>query len=597
MLNNIPTTWLQKYLSDNSVAQVIMGQSPDSLSYNEEKEGLPFYQGKTDFGKVSPKPRVWCNKPVKIAEADDILLSVRAPVGAVNICTEKSCIGRGLCAIRAKEIVLPKFLYYFFVFYEPILKTQGSGAVFDAITKAFIDKIKLPIPPTLAEQQEIVQVLDAMSDIIRLREECIKHAQDLIPAIFQEMFGDPIKNQKGYEKYRIKDLGKVITGTTPSSSKENMFGGSIPFITPGDLETGNYEYNRYLTEEGAKNSRIIRAGSTMVCCIGSIGKADIAKIPSAFNQQINSIEWNSKLIDDKFALYLFRHLAPLIKSKASRSVVPILNKTNFENISIPKPDLKFQKQFAQKALEIENYIQEQQEELKNAEQMFQSLLHHAFTGKLTSLTRVDLLTKQLVLHAKIIDKCNMQPTFGAVKLEKIFNICDMIQELNLAPIGYYRKAAGPYIPEMRYAVEKELEQRQWVKISNNKNGKRVEYKKDVHFSEYKNLYSKIFENKLNGIENIIQYFINKDTDYCEAFSTLYMCWNDLLIEGKKPSKFEIIDEFKNHWAPEKQRFDRIYLLEILSDISNNNFEPKGKGLHTINSDYNINKNQLNLQLN
>lgn len=384
MLNNIPTTWIQKYLSDSSVAQVIMGQSPDSSSYNEERDGLPFYQGKTDFGRISPTPRVWCSKPVKIAEADDILLSVRAPVGAVNMCTEKSCIGRGLCAIRTKEIILPKFLYYFFVFYEPILKTQGSGAVFDAITKAFVDKIKVPIPPTLAEQQEIVQVLDTMNDIIRLRKECISHAQELISSLFIEIFGDPIKNDKNYKTYAIKSLGKVTTGTTPSSSKENMFGGNIPFVTPGDLETDGDKYNRYLTEEGALNSRIVRAGSTLVCCIGAtIGKVDIAKIKSCFNQQINAIEWNHEDINDVYALYLFRLLAPLIKEKASNTTLPILNKRNFENIFIPKPDIKIQEQFAQKAIEIEAYIKEQQEELENAKQMFQSLLHHAFTGELT----------------------------------------------------------------------------------------------------------------------------------------------------------------------------------------------------------------------
>lgn len=385
MLNNIPTTWIQKYLSDSSVAQVIMGQSPDSSSYNEERDGLPFYQGKTDFGRISPTPRVWCSKPVKIAEADDILLSVRAPVGAVNMCTEKSCIGRGLCAIRTKEIILPKFLYYFFVFYEPILKTQGSGAVFDAITKAFVDKIKVPIPPTLAEQQEIVQVLDTMSDIIRLRKECISHAQELISSLFIEIFGDPIKNDKNYKTYAIKSLGKVTTGTTPSSSKENMFGGNIPFVTPGDLETDGDKYNRYLTEEGALNSRIVRAGSTLVCCIGAtIGKVDIAKIKSCFNQQINAIEWNNEDINDVYALYLFRLLAPLIKEKASNTTLPILNKRNFENIFIPKPDIKIQEQFAQKAIEIESYIKEQNEELENAKQMFQSLLYHAFTGELTN---------------------------------------------------------------------------------------------------------------------------------------------------------------------------------------------------------------------
>lgn len=245
-------------------------------------------------------------------------------------------------------------------------------------------KLKIDIPEKIEEQQEIVQVLDTMSDIIRLRKECISHAKELILSLFIEMFGNPIKNDKKYEIFPIKKLGKVTTGSTPSSSKENMFGGSIPFITPGDLETGSYLYNRYLTEDGALNSRMVRAGSTMVCCIGAtIGKVDKAIVNSCFNQQINAIEWNNKYINDVYALYLFRLLAPLIKEKASNTTLPILNKGNFENILIPKPDIGLQEQFAQKAIEIESYIKEQEEERDNAKQMFQSLLHHAFTGELT----------------------------------------------------------------------------------------------------------------------------------------------------------------------------------------------------------------------
>lgn len=280
--------------------------------------------------------------------------------------------------LKAENNITLKYLYY-------LMQTLSFNH--DTHKRYWISeysKLKIDIPDKIEEQQEIVQVLDTMSNIIRLREECISHAQDLISSLFIEIFGDPIKNDKNYKTYAIKSLGKVTTGTTPSSSKENMFGGNIPFVTPGDLETDGDKYNRYLTEEGALNSRIVRAGSTLVCCIGAtIGKVDIAKIKSCFNQQINAIEWNHEDINDVYALYLFRLLAPLIKEKASNTTLPILNKRNFENIFIPKPDIKIQEQFAQKAIEIESYIKEQNEELENARQMFQSLLHHAFTGELT----------------------------------------------------------------------------------------------------------------------------------------------------------------------------------------------------------------------
>ena len=94
---------------------LIMGQSPDSKSYNKEKNGIPFYQGNAYFGTDYPTPSVWCSEPKKIAIKDDILISVRAPIGDINIATEDCCIGRGLAAIRLKDnnLIELKYLYNF----------------------------------------------------------------------------------------------------------------------------------------------------------------------------------------------------------------------------------------------------------------------------------------------------------------------------------------------------------------------------------------------------------------------------------------------------------------------------------------------------
>lgn len=393
MLDNIPLTWLQKYLSDSSVAQVIMGQSPDSSTYNEEREGFPFYQGKTDFGKISPTPRIWCSKPVKIAEANDVLLSVRAPVGAVNMCTEKSCIGRGLCAIRAKEIVLPKFLYYFFVFYEPILKTQGSGAVFDAITKAYVDKIKVPIPPTLAEQQEIVHVLDTMSDIIRLREECISQAQDLIPALFQEMFGDIHNNKTNSQIVKLGDVADFIRGPFGGSLKKEIFVNE-GYLVYEQYHAINNDFNfaRYFIDEQKYKEMqrfSVKAGDLLISCSGTMGK--IAIVPDNYkkgiiNQALLKLTVNTEYLNNIFLKNLLLtdyYQKNYFKDQPGAAIQNVRSVKVLKNIDIILPSLSLQKQFVQKAIEIESYIEEQQEELENAKQMFQSLLHHAFTGELT----------------------------------------------------------------------------------------------------------------------------------------------------------------------------------------------------------------------
>ena len=134
---------IEKRLDD--IADISMGQSPLSQSYNIDKKGLPFYQGKTEFGDIYIKePIIYCNSPIKIVEKNDILMSVRAPVGDVNIATQKSCIGRGLASIRAKKV---DYLYLFYLLKEQKIKIEkmGVGSTFKAINKNNISSLKMSI--------------------------------------------------------------------------------------------------------------------------------------------------------------------------------------------------------------------------------------------------------------------------------------------------------------------------------------------------------------------------------------------------------------------------------------------------------------------
>ena len=126
------------------VSEITMGQSPDSITYNTEKDGLPFFQGKTEFKeKYIGTPSVWCNAPKKIANSNDILMSVRAPVGDVNITLEKCCIGRGLASIRAKNIST-EYLFFALSLLKDEIESKGVGSIFKAINKDIIESIQIP---------------------------------------------------------------------------------------------------------------------------------------------------------------------------------------------------------------------------------------------------------------------------------------------------------------------------------------------------------------------------------------------------------------------------------------------------------------------
>jgi type I restriction enzyme M protein len=148
------------------VAEVVAGQSPPGESYNETGAGIPFYQGKTEFGEMFiGAPTTWTTDPQRFAEGGDILISVRAPVGPVNLATQRICIGRGLAAIKPAEgRLMSAYAFYFLRSQEEHIKGD-AGAVFASINCGDIEKLQIPLPP-LEVQKEIVAEIEGYQKVI-----------------------------------------------------------------------------------------------------------------------------------------------------------------------------------------------------------------------------------------------------------------------------------------------------------------------------------------------------------------------------------------------------------------------------------------------
>ena len=138
---------------------VIQGQSPPSATYNADGVGLPFLQGKAEFGATYPEAVKWCSVPSKMAEPDDVLISIRAPVGPTNLCAVQSCIGRGLAAIRTQADMPSKYILYSIRATEEELRANSTGTTFEAIRGDDLRSHPLPLPP-LAEQYRIVAEIE-----------------------------------------------------------------------------------------------------------------------------------------------------------------------------------------------------------------------------------------------------------------------------------------------------------------------------------------------------------------------------------------------------------------------------------------------------
>lgn len=158
----IPKGWEVKSL--NQVADIVMGQSPDGASYNLEQEGTIFFQGSTDFDWRFPNVRQYTTSPTRFAQKGDILLSVRAPVGDLNIAPFECCIGRGLAALRSKS-GNNSFLFYVMKYFKTVFERRNTeGTTFGSITKDDLHSLKLVAPAdnVLEKYNEIASKYDEM---------------------------------------------------------------------------------------------------------------------------------------------------------------------------------------------------------------------------------------------------------------------------------------------------------------------------------------------------------------------------------------------------------------------------------------------------
>lgn len=157
----LPVGWIKTKM--RSCSTIMLGLSPPSSTYNTSKNGLPFFQGKADFGQTYPTVRIWCTKPKRIIEKDTLLLSVRAPVGSLNISTEQSAIGRGLAGIKPFDKMSTKFFFYLLQNKRAELEQSGTGTTFTAIRGKDIHELGIFLPP-FNEQKRIVFKIESILD-------------------------------------------------------------------------------------------------------------------------------------------------------------------------------------------------------------------------------------------------------------------------------------------------------------------------------------------------------------------------------------------------------------------------------------------------
>ena len=379
--------WEIKKLGE--ICKVIAGQSPEGKYYNSEGNGLPFYQGKKEFcEKYLGVPSTWTTYITKEAEAGDILMSVRAPVGPVNFSTQKICIGRGLAAIRVGKVIDNEFLFNYLLKHENEIE-GNAGAVFNSISKKQIELIEIPLPP-LSEQQRIVSILDkvfaAIDKAKANAEQNLKNACEVFDSYLKGVF-----ENGNWETKKLNEITEVKDGThdSPKYIKEG-----IPFVTQKNIKPDGLSFDdtKFITEtdhEKFYKRSNVTYGDILISMIGANrGMAAIVDDKRVFSIKNVGLIKSSENINMNYLLYYLKSSIAMkyVLYMSNGGAQEFVGLTALRSFPIPLPSIQEQQTIVRQLddLRAETQMLEAvyQKKIDDLEELKKSVLQKAFTGEL-----------------------------------------------------------------------------------------------------------------------------------------------------------------------------------------------------------------------
>ena len=368
------------YVMLKDVCAIKMGQSPDSNSYNDTGEGVPFFQGNADFGERYPVTRKWCSAPTKMATQDDILISVRAPIGAMNYAKEDCCIGRGLAALTPdKSKVSSEFIFWLLKGKNVELNSKGTGSTFKAIGRKVLEETKVP-KISLEKQKEFSEILERIYGVIQARKEELQKLDELIKARFVELFD--------LSNCVYKSLGECTDfvdyrGHTPELSDE----GTIRMINAKSVGKGYFKYvNEFITEKTYESWMhrgfgypddilFVTEGHTFgnTCLIPK----DMTKF--ALGQRVITIKGKKEIKNAFLCSYMQTDMFwKDINVYRTGGTAQGIRSKDLAKVMVPIPPIEQQKDFVKFVHQVDKSKVAVQKSLDEAQQLFDSLMQEYF---------------------------------------------------------------------------------------------------------------------------------------------------------------------------------------------------------------------------
>ncbi len=559
------------------IAIIIAGQSPPSSSYNSIGDGVPFFQGMADFNGKHPKIRFWCNKPTKISNPNDILISVRAPVGPVIINNVKACAGRGLGIIRVNENISLDYVYYFLRVNEKKISDLGVGSTFKAITQKNLRKIEIQIPELLADQIRIANILSQAELLIAQRKQSISLLDELLKSTFLDMFGDPMKVNKKWKKEACGNLfdmklGKMLSAKNYTGTRLRKYLRNVN-VKWGVIDLSNVKEMDFSEKE--EESYNLLKGDILVCEGGDVGRTAILKTELENYCYQNAlhrlrIKDQVKIDANYFSWYMYLGVTNgLIKKETTSVTIQHFTQDKFKKLLIPLPPIELQTKFATIVEKVEELKTQYQQSLVELQNMYGVLSQKAFKGELnlnqvtneevvletTTKTKKYSVTDKAILAGHIINITNNED-FGRVKFQKLLYLTEHHCKLNLGS-NYMQNVAGPYDGKLINEVESKLKHLAFYDINKSKTGRQINYTALGSAKQLENYFKDSFTAESKSIDALLAQFKKSTWEQTEIIATLYAVWNNRILKQETITDELLKKDFLN-WDPQKKKYkDRL----------------------------------------
>lgn len=371
-----------EYVEIKKVGKVVTGNTPSkkenkyyNQNYIEFVKPSNFISGKiTNIKKGEEYLSYEGMKKGRTANKGDVLVTCIGNIGNVGIVEKKVCFNQQINAIKCNEnYINNKYLANVIRYISPLLTHMANKAVVPILNKTQLENIKIPIFPK-ETQEEIANILEIIQKNIDKRKEQLLLADKLIKSRFIEMFGDPIKNEKGWEDSYLKNLSVIIMGQSPPSNSYNNIGKGLPFYQ-GNIDFGDKypKLNKFCSEP----LKIAKKKSILMSVRAPVGEINITNWDCCIGRGLCSLELAESLNIEYLYNYL-KNIIVTVKSKSRGSTFKSINKLEIENIRVLLPPLSLQNEFSEFVTKIDKLKFEAEESLKEMENLYESLMQKFF---------------------------------------------------------------------------------------------------------------------------------------------------------------------------------------------------------------------------